>query len=387
MMRTGELTLTAPAICAVGAVDRAPARQDGATARTLAPARDQPVSVVVPDVVRLCAGVPQPAEQVGGRATLLDQLVQAGFPVPPTAVATAAVYRSVAAHPDLRELLARLRAGEVLPAEEADAAFLTVPVPAALAWHLTQAAREVGNGGRLAVRSSATVDDAAGAAFAGLYRSTVDVEPDEVLDAVRRTWASLWHPAPCAYRRARRLSDEDVAMPVVLMRMVPALSAGVVYTRDPGGAPGTLRVEAAPEPGGDLVPGDRHPELWLLPREGAVPSATPVVVAEAAALALRVEQLDGGVPQDVEWVWDGAATWLVQTRAGTSGPAVAGDGDDVPPHWVNAVPPGLAPARPRRRPATPGWSGEAGLPRGAAGGRVRSWAPTSRTTSRPVSQP
>jgi hypothetical protein len=62
-------------------------------------------------VVRLSPGSPAPPKQLGGKGASLDRLVQAGFPVPPTAVVTADAYRAVAAHPSLAGLLTRLRAG------------------------------------------------------------------------------------------------------------------------------------------------------------------------------------------------------------------------------------------------------------------------------------
>ncbi|GAA4753861.1 hypothetical protein GCM10023328_41500 [Modestobacter marinus] len=297
--------------------------------------------VVSADVVRLTPGAPCPREELGGKAASLDRMVQAGFPVPDTAVVTAAAYRSVAGQPELAGLLARLQAGDVVPAAEVDAAFDRVPVPAALADHLVSAAREVGGGGRIAVRSSATVEDMAGASFAGQYRSSLDVPPDRVVAAVRRTWASLWHPAPCAYRRAWGISSDDVAMPAVLMRMVPARSAGVVFTVDPGGTPGALRVEAVPELGEALVSGDRTPEVWLLPRGGDPRADVPPQVREAAALALRAEQAVGGTPQDVEWAWDGATTWLVQARPITTGPARTDDGSDTEPDGAELTTAGI----------------------------------------------
>ncbi|MCZ2812052.1 PEP-utilizing enzyme [Modestobacter sp. VKM Ac-2979] len=288
------------------------------------------VAVVSADVLGLRPGTPCPREELGGKAASLDRLVQAGFPVPDTAVVTASAYRSVAAQPELAGLLARLQAGEVVPADEVDTEFQHVPVPASLAERLVAAAREVGGGGRVAVRSSATVEDMADASFAGQYHSSLDVEPDRVLDAVRRTWASLWHPAPCAYRRAWGISSEDVAMPAVLMRMVPARSAGVAFTVDPGGSVGSVRVEAVPELGEALVSGDRTPEVWLLPRADDAPADVPPQVLDAAALALRVERAVGGAPQDVEWAWDGTRTWLVQARPITTGPARTDDGSDTP---------------------------------------------------------
>jgi pyruvate,water dikinase len=286
---------------------------------------------VTTPVVVLRPGTPAPAAELGGKAASLDRLVQAGFPVPPTAVATASAYRAVAAHPDLAGLLDRLQRGTVAPAEEVDAAFLAVPVPAALEQALVAAAHEVGDGGRVAVRSSATVEDMAGASFAGQYRSSLDVDPEEVLHAVRLTWASLWHPAPCAYRRAWGIRSDDVAMPAAIMRMVPARSAGVVFTVDPGGAGDQVRVEAVPELGEALVSGARTPDVWLLPRDAEVDAGNPpAFVREAAELALQVETGADGVPQDVEWAWDGDRTWVVQARPITTGPARSDDGSDTP---------------------------------------------------------
>ncbi|MCF6507279.1 hypothetical protein E9549_07640 [Blastococcus sp. MG754426] len=285
---------------------------------------------VAEPVVVLRRGNPAPPGELGGKAASLDRLVQAGFPVPPTAVVSATTYRSVAAHPDLAGLLGRLRAGETVPAGEVDAAFLAVPVPPSLEERLVATARSVGGGAPVAVRSSATVEDMAGASFAGQYRSSLDVPPDDVLHAVRLTWASLWHPAPCAYRRAWGIGSDDVAMPAVLMRMVPARSAGVVFTVDPGGSPGQVRVEAVPELGEALVSGARTPDVWLLPRQPPGEAAAPAHVREAAALALQVEAASGGRPQDVEWAWDGKRTWVVQARPITTGPDRTDDGADTP---------------------------------------------------------
>lgn len=281
-------------------------------------------------VVRLSPGSPAPPAQLGGKGASLDRLVQGGFPVPPTAVVSADAYRAVAAAPCLAGLLARLRDGAVVPAAEVDAAFRDVPVPDALAAEIVAAARTVAGGRHLAVRSSATVEDMAGASFAGQYRSSLDVDPDSVLGAVRLTWASLWHAAPCAYRRAWGIPDEGVAMPAVLMRMVPARTAGVAFTVDPGGAADRVRVEAVPELGEALVSGARTPDVHLLLRAGSPDEAVPVEVREAAALALRIEAAEGGRPQDVEWAWDGDRTWVVQARPITTGPTRSDDGCDTP---------------------------------------------------------
>ena len=281
--------------------------------------------------VQLRRGTPAPVAELGGKAASLDRLVQAGFPVPPTAVVTASAYRPCAAHPQLAGLLARLRTGAVVPAAEVDAAFLAVPVDASLEQLLIDAAREVGDGCPVAVRSSATVEDMAGASFAGQYRSSLDIPPDEVLHAVRLTWASLWHPAPVRLpaglghqQRGRRHARRDHAhgpRPVGRRRL----------HRRSGGAGDRARVEAVPELGEALVSGARTPDVWLLPRNGSPGDAdVPAEVREAArSRPARGADAASGAPQDVEWAWDGARTWVVQARPITTGPTRTDDGSDT----------------------------------------------------------
>lgn len=212
-------------------------------------------------------GSPRHDTDAGGKGASLDRLVQLGFPIPPTAVVAVAAYRAIAAHPDLAELLSSVAdGGAAVPAEVIDAAFLSVPIPEAIRRSIVEAACRVGGGGPVAVRSSATVEDMAAASFAGQYRSSLDVQGDDaVLRAVRLTWASLWHPAPCAYRRLHGIAGDGIGMAVVLLRMVPARTAGVVFTVDPGGAGDQVRVEAVTGLGVSLVSGARTPECGWFP--------------------------------------------------------------------------------------------------------------------------
>ncbi|GIH96326.1 PEP/pyruvate-binding domain-containing protein [Planobispora siamensis] len=275
-----------------------------------------------PVVVRLPADRPD----LGGKGEGLNRLMAAGLPVPPTAVVTAAAYRDVAADPRVRELTEAARAGSTV-ADTADEVFLNAPLDCAVEAEIVAAARAVGAGGRLAVRSSAGAEDTADFSFAGQYRSVLDVpadDPGAVLRAVRLVWASLWHPAPCAYRRAWGVSEEQAVMSVVLMRMVPAVLSGVVFTRDPGGETGRMRAETVTGLAEGLVSGTRTPEVWSLPREPD--TVLPSPRGELAALALAAERLFGR-PQDIEWAWDGQRVWLVQSRAITT---VPGDGCDTP---------------------------------------------------------
>jgi pyruvate,water dikinase len=266
--------------------------------------------------------VPADLDRDGGKGAQTQRLVDLGLPVPPSAVVPTSAYRAFAAQPPVADLVARIRAGWDVDAAAVDAAFLAAPVPPDVAELVRDLGAAVGD--RIAVRSSATVEDLGGTSFAGQYRSLLDITPEELLRSVVLVWASLWHPAPCAYRRAHGIDDADVAMGVLLMRMVAARQSGVAFTVDPTGPPGSIRVEAVDGAGEALVSGAVTPRCWSLPRDDL--GDAPPVVAEAAALALRVEA-GFGVPVDVEWTWDGTTTWVVQARPIT---VAAWDGFDTP---------------------------------------------------------
>ena len=265
---------------------------------------------------------------IGGKGAALDELLSWGLPVPPSGSVTTAAHRIVMADPRVRAIVTRIREGTDTPAEAVDEAFLSVELDEAVAASVVSVAAAVGAGAKIAVRSSATVEDLAGSSFAGQYRTFLDVDPsdgDAVLDAVRLVLASLWHPAPCVYRRALGVDDEDAAMSVLFVQMVPAVTAGVVFTVDPLGGRGAARVEAVEGLGESLVSGRRTPRAWTVDRD-APGDDVPQPIREALRLALSAEE-HADAPQDVEWVWDGSQVWLVQSRPITVAPS-SGDGFD-----------------------------------------------------------
>ena len=273
-------------------------------------------------VALLQAGAPgdgaDPAEsggELGGKGRALAQMVRAGFPVPRTGIVTTAAYRQVAASRGPAELTARIATGEVTPIDTVDRVFAQAPIDPELADRICALARDVGAGRGIAVRSSATVEDLHGSSFAGQYRSLLDIDssdPDAVLTAVRQVWASLWHPAPSAYRRAFGIDEADVAMAVVLMEMIPATTAGVVFTADPGGSDGA-RVEAVDGLGESLVSGERTPRAWVVAHDDVERAVLPTAASRALDLALEAEAVFG-VPEDVEWAAVDDDVYVVQAR-------------------------------------------------------------------------
>ncbi len=102
---------------------------------------------------------------------------------------------------------------------------------ATLAWE--QMAGERSAPLRMAMRSSALGEDAAGASFAGQYRSILNVGMENFLEDYKEVLASKYAIQAMVYRLNRGIRDEDVAMCVGCLEMVPAVSGGVMYTRSP----------------------------------------------------------------------------------------------------------------------------------------------------------
>jgi pyruvate,water dikinase len=299
--------------------------------------------------------------EAGGKGAALDRIVALGAPVPRCGVLTSAAYRSFAGVGPVADLVARLRDAPVPPPEEheraraeVDAAFLAAPMPAEVLDAVRRLVGDVGRGGPVAVRSSATAEDMRHASFAGQYRSFLGVDGAAAEDAVRLTWASLWHPAPRLYRRFRGTDEDGLAMAVVVMRMLAPSRAGVLFTTDPED-PAMLRIEFVEGLGDALVSGAVTPGVVRLHRRdgagadgtgcGERPELPPdcAALADLVVLSRRLEDALGA-PQDLEWAVERGHLWVLQARPITTLPVDVGDDDGFDAHLggVTATTAGIA---------------------------------------------
>ncbi len=198
-------------------------------------------------------------------------------------------------------------------------------MPDGLCAEIAAALAEAG-GGRFAVRSSGLHEDAAMASAAGLQETSLGVTGDEaVIDAVRACWASLYAERALAYL-ARQGAPERLGMAVIVQRMVDARCAGVAFTADPiTGDRGVVVIEATTGLGVGVVDGTRTPEVVRFDRvwsrvsehrasgEGGAMVLDDALVASVVDAAVRIEEASDA-PRDVEWAWDGAVLWVLQSR-------------------------------------------------------------------------
>lgn len=212
--------------------------------------------------------------RVGGKGASLGELARAGIDVPPGFVVTTEAFGAFAdALPALRAPLVGLRADDLAGVATATAGMrarvLEAPLPQALREAIAQAhAALVGDDPRapVAVRSSATSEDSAEASFAGLQDTFLWVRGLEaVIDAVRRCWASLYSEPSVTYRLRLGLPEAQVAMGVVVQRMVDARCAGVMFTRSPTtGDRSVVAINASWGLGSAVVSGEVTPDEYAL---------------------------------------------------------------------------------------------------------------------------
>ena len=303
---------------------------------------------------------------VGGKGASLGELLRAGIRVPTGFAVTTAAFRRTVEHLTV--------GGEPIPArvaalDPADAAGLasaaagiravleSAPPPDEVATAVAAAYAALGEECGdpdlpVAVRSSATSEDSAEASFAGLQDTYLWVRGAEsVLEHVRRCWASLYSVESVTYRLRRGIPETDLAMAVVVQRMVGARSSGVMFTRSPRtGDRSVVAIDASWGLGSAVVSGDVTPDSFVVSKvtgevkrtvatktrwhrphpsgSGVVetdvpaelqdrPSISDEEIAELVAIARRVEAHYGS-PQDIEWaVDDGGEVFLLQSRPET----------------------------------------------------------------------
>lgn len=202
----------------------------------------------------------------------------------------------------------------------------------------------------VAVRSSATAEDLPEASFAGQQETYLNVKGrQEVVEAVRRCWASLFTPRATFYRAKQGFDHKKVGIAVVVQKMINSESAGVMFTADPTGDTSKIIIEAAVGLGEAVVSGAVTPDNYVLDKKTyqiitkkignqkfkIVRSArenkkVPLpekealkqkihndVIVELARLGKKIETIYGA-PQDIEWAYENYKVYVVQTRAITT---------------------------------------------------------------------
>ncbi|MBN1304243.1 MAG: hypothetical protein JXA13_07395 [Anaerolineales bacterium] len=308
-------------------------------------------------------------QTVGGKGMSLSRLSRLGLPVPDGFHITTEAYRLFVEKNALQQIISKaleeVESTRPTTLETASAqiykAFVKTEIPDELktqildAYHRlpAQQALESGNDLPVAVRSSATAEDLPEASFAGQQETYLNIRgQSDLLEAVKKCWASLWTARAIGYRTKQGLGTDGIALAIVVQKLVPADAAGILFTANPingkrnqqvinaawglgeaivGGAvtPDTLVVDKT---SGEIISRETAEKQVMTVRtdlgaeEKAVPGRMqkkPVLSdLQAVNLARLGKEIENqyGMPMDIEWAMIGNEFYILQARPITALP-------------------------------------------------------------------
>ncbi|MFB6266089.1 MAG: pyruvate, water dikinase [Halodesulfurarchaeum sp.] len=243
---------------------------------------------------------------VGGKGASLGEMTDAGLPVPPGFVVTADTYRSFIEDTGIAEELfeavdvdAEDSAALAEAESRAKELILETELPEPLREEVLESYDHLGDGDAfVAVRSSATAEDLPDASFAGQQETFLNVTGEDLLDRVRRCWASLFTQRAIYYRGQQGFEHDVVDIAVVVQEMVDAEKSGVMFTSHPStGAPKVI-LEAAWGLGEAVVSGSVSPDNYVVDRKTG--EIEEVTVAEKKVEMVRDPDTGETVEREVE---------------------------------------------------------------------------------------
>jgi len=285
-------------------------------------------------------------ERVGPKAANLAALAAAGLPTPGGFALTADAYRRQVAHLGLAEVVAGFADADMRQQRrfsvEIRLNLYQQPIAPEILTSLMDAWRAQRAPSGHAIRSSALIEDRAGANFAGQFESFLGiVDETEFLTAVRACWAALWTSNARRYMDNHGLDPASTAMAVLIQPTIAARASGGGLSET---AEGGMLISATWGLGSAIAQGEVVPDRIVLSRQGFVrtieagrknhreacghqgtaPEAVPKALAREPCLDAgqavtlgrlirKAEALMGG-PVEIEWALDDEGFKLLQAR-------------------------------------------------------------------------
>lgn len=294
-------------------------------------------------------------EVVGSKAANLAHLLKGGYPVPEGFVITTMAYEAFLTQNNLEKIIENslkqinyddpqsLKEQSRLIQNAFEKAIFPIQIEKQIKNGYLQKGLE-----KVAVRSSATAEDLPKSSFAGQYDTYLNLKsPNQVMDHVKKCYASLWTKRAMAYRYANNIPHDKVKIAVITQSMVPAKCAGLLFTMNPiSFNEKEIVIESNYGLGESIVSGKCCPDQYTLLRGGKKGKVSFVVMNQRigtkniciepkknlnehgvdliqlseeksksssleyeqllhlAEIGVHIEQIFNGIPQDIEWAID-----------------------------------------------------------------------------------
>ncbi len=219
---------------------------------------------------------------VGGKGANLGELTSFGLPVPPGFCVTASGYTKFIKYAELDEVVKFLmEAVDVEDVDELTNASKEIQkkikekeFDPELKEEILSAYREFSENigvkdPEVAVRSSATAEDLPDASFAGQQDTYLHISgEEELLNHIRDCFASLWTSRAIYYREKQNYDHFDVALSVVIQKMVNSEKSGVMFTANPiNNSKDEMMINASYGLGEAVVSGIVTPDEYIIDKK------------------------------------------------------------------------------------------------------------------------
>ncbi|OHB21996.1 MAG: hypothetical protein A2939_00690 [Parcubacteria group bacterium RIFCSPLOWO2_01_FULL_48_18] len=290
----------------------------------------------------------------GGKGASLGEMTRAGIPVPPGFVILSVAFEKFLEKTDLDvevdSILRAVNHKEIHTVENASekikALILGAETPKDIADEIKKFFKKLG-AEYVAVRSSATAEDSASAAWAGQLESYLNTTEENLLENVKKCWASLFTPRAIFYRFEKGLHGQHISVAVVVQKMVESEASGIAFSVHPVTEDyNQLIIEAGFGLGEAIVSGAITPDSYVVEKqplriadinvnaqikalyrniqggntwqalsetEGSKQVLAKGQILNLSELILKIENRYG-FPVDVEWALEKGNFYIVQSR-------------------------------------------------------------------------
>lgn len=290
----------------------------------------------------------------GGKGASLGEMTQAGIPVPGGFVVVSSAFdeflRVTDLSVELDAILDNVNHSVIHEVDNASekikALIMAKKMPKAIEDEILSSFKKL-DAKFVAVRSSATSEDSADAAWAGQLDSFLNTEKKELLNNVKKCWASLFTPRAIFYRFEKGLHGKTISVAVVVQKMVQSEVSGIAFSVHPVTKDyDQLIIEAGFGLGEAIVSGSITPDSYVIEKsswsvldinvyeqdkglfrkkgggnewrdlsdgEGSKQALAFENIVELAKLVEKIEK-HYGFPVDVEWTLENNKFYIVQSR-------------------------------------------------------------------------
>lgn len=211
----------------------------------------------------------------GGKGASLGEMIQSGISVPDGFVILASAFEEFLKDTDLNvavdAILDSVKHEQISTIEDASekiqALILQAEIPQDIGEGVQKYFKKL-NSQYVAVRSSATAEDSASAAWAGQLDSYLNTTEENLLENVKKCWASLFTPRAIFYRFEKDLHKQKISVAVVVQTMVNSEKSGIAFSVHPITLEeNQLIIEAGLGLGEAIVSGQITPDSYVVEKQ------------------------------------------------------------------------------------------------------------------------